>query len=258
MPAPERTTAAKRSAGALLLASDHTQRLLRTATAASVDEAVAEIGRRRELRKAAALVVLVTLSHKFTNRARGAILEGRQNARLAGAGRLGAELAALGIVIELARQDAFSRHDEDEAYASTAADALSVAWRGLAFAAVSASMRNDADPGPALAKIERPMLPRLDRTASTETSRAFNDEQRRALADAAARDERIAEQLRETRVMREWNAMLDACERCSPHDGERVAYTDSFSGGDEPGEMHPRCMCTATLVTESVAASKAA
>jgi hypothetical protein len=246
------------SSGALLLAAAFTQKKLRAAVGSSVDDAVAEMGRRSDVRKAAGLVALLALSQRLSTRARGALLEGRQNARLAGARRLSVELGAVGVVLVLARHDAFSRHDEDDAYATTAADALSVAWRGLAFAALSSAIRNDTDPAKALAKTGRPLLPSIDRTASTETARAFNDEHRRALKEATERDERIAVQLRLTRVLREWNAMLDACGRCRPHDGERVAYDDVFSGGDEPGGMHPRCMCTETLVTETGALSEAA
>ena len=50
-------------------------------------------------------------------------------------------------------------------------------------------------------------------------------------------------------MLREWSAMLEACERCWPHDGERVGLDEGFFGGDEPGSVHPRCQCSETIVS---------
>ena len=84
---------------------------------------------------------------------------------------------------------------------------------------------------------------RLEGVAATEYSVAYNDEHHAVLVQMADRDPGLL-----ALVMREWCAMADACERCWPHDGERVAIGESFSGGDVPGSVHPRCMCCETIV----------
>lgn len=244
------------SAGTLLNATDYTQKRLGAVVTETVREAAAEMAehKRQDRRRTAALVSLMLLSRRMSTRARDAVLDGRQHARTEATRRLAAELAAAGIagrtVIGHGHHD---RHDEDDTYATTAGEALSVAWRGLALVALSAATRKDADPITAISKTQRMMEPRIVRIASTETAQAFNDEHRRALRETAENDSAFAAQLRDERVMRMWSAMLDACPVCWEHDGEKVEYNEDFIGGDVPGYMHPNCRCTEVLVTEAAA-----
>jgi hypothetical protein len=253
------------SAGTLLNAQALTTEKLQDAIAQGSGEAIAELGRRKrseDVRKAAVLAALLLLSKRMSDRARDAIVDGRQHARREGARRLLAELTAVGVVLgataigsQSARHEILNgaqrRHEEDDAHAMVAADALAGAWRSAAFHAVTKAVRTGESIAETLAGMDGRMKPRIVRTATTETSQAYSAERRAALSDAIEHDKEFAASVRGDRLMREWVAMLDACEHCWPHDGERVDVGDSFGGGDEPGEMHPHCHCFDVLVTDA-------
>ena len=87
------------------------------------------------------------------------------------------------------------------------------------------------------------MQAKIARTAETEAARAYNDEHLER-----ARDMLAAGDLPPGALLREWSALIDACEACWPHDGERTGIDESFSGGEEPGSVHPRCRCSDIIV----------
>jgi hypothetical protein len=76
----------------------------------------------------------------------------------------------------------------------------------------------------------------LRRTAVTESSDAFNSARKQAVQHV------------QRRLMRVWDALLDACPVCAAEDGKIVGVNEKFSIG-EPGSVHPFCRCNWTLVT---------
>jgi hypothetical protein len=68
----------------------------------------------------------------------------------------------------------------------------------------------------------------------SEAARSFNEEKREALIIAP----------RGMVTLRVWDCFTDPCDDCVWHDGETIYADESFSGGDEPSEVHPRCLCT--------------
>lgn len=81
---------------------------------------------------------------------------------------------------------------------------------------------------------------RVDRIATTESARAFNE----GLLEESRRSAALAG----VRLYRTWNAYADSCPLCAEMDGTRVDLFASFSG-DEPGHVHPNCRCTDEITT---------
>lgn len=79
----------------------------------------------------------------------------------------------------------------------------------------------------------------LARTATTEAAQAFNEERLASLRELPE-----AETLA---FGRRWDAQLDACPICWGEDGTTVGVHEDFPLG-EPGAVHPRCLCSWTLV----------
>ncbi len=245
----ERQRARRASAGAILLAGDRTGKLMARAADAQVAQAAQELGSRSGERKAVALLVLLAAGRRMAEGLTGAVLAGRKEARSLAARRLGAELELAGVSGEtgspaLIAASHLARFESDGVEAQMAAESLAGQWRALASRAVLQAQRLGEDVARAVSATRRPLERRIARTAETESTRAYNDEHAERLRDLVARGD-----LDPDRVLREWSALLDACEDCWPHDGERVGVSDSFSGGDEPGDVHPRCRCTALLVS---------
>jgi hypothetical protein len=96
------------------------------------------------------------------------------------------------------------------------------------------------------------VLARVDLTARTEVADAYNTEHLEALRDAARADASFAKRLKSAKLVRVWSSVLESttCEECAEHDGDETDLDDDFDG-DEPGEMHPGCLCTAFIATES-------
>lgn len=117
--------------------------------------------------------------------------------------------------------------DMDRAFAMRAADGLAVQWDRRLAAAYADDLR-----GPkAYRTAAKALSPSLDRTAVTETARAWNDETIRQNDYLFARGLQVEET---------WCALLDACPICEDRDGERVIRPNEF---EHPPPAHPRCRC---------------
>lgn len=81
---------------------------------------------------------------------------------------------------------------------------------------------------------------RSETIARTEILRASSEGRNQAWQQG------IAEGYISPDAQKQWVAEPDACEICSPLDGETVGITDEFPGGDPP--LHPNCRCTLDMV----------
>jgi len=137
---------------------------------------------------------------------------------------------------------------EDAMYARLAASSLANSWTQRAMAAVGDAGRAETSAAAAVARTPAGMKPGIKRTAQTEAARAFQSEHVEALAGAA---ESAAGKERVPFLMRVWIAINDkrTCGTCRAHDGETVPTGTPFSGGDEPGWVHPKCGCSESLET---------
>lgn len=231
------------SAGSLLLAQDRTVALVRESVKPHIAQAAAEARDKDQERKAATLHILLQVGAAMAISMAVAIERGRRFARSAAIRRLDAELLATGHRIHaesLMAVKFMGRAEEDAIQSRIAAESLATQWRGLAQASISMGRRGQAT---ALQRTERMMLPRIRRTAETETAKAFNDEHAARLEDAIRSGEVDARL-----VMREWSALADACDKCHPLHGVRVRFDESFPGGEVPGSVHPHCACTEVVV----------
>jgi hypothetical protein len=212
------------AAGLLLLLGGKT--LARARTASS----------RAKLPAVVTVRALLSEGRSMVPRLADAISVGRAEARRAARKALRAELVAAGVALEVAGDE--GRADaHDAATAAIVAESLVTQWRGIA------SSLRDEDGDVPEKKLARAFEPRLDRVARSETAEAYGDEHRASVARLARRYPE------ETATLgKRWSALLDACERCWPHDGETVALDEEFSGGAVPGSVHPRCQCTEVLV----------
>lgn len=245
---------ARASAGALLLASKRASRDARGVAGASVDEAVAEANRRKDnTRRVALLGALLVVGHSFAGRLRTAIVDGAAGARRAGLLRAKAELAAAGIDVPADFLEYAARHAaEDMVHAQAVSDAVALSWQSLAVASVTRATRRETSPAKAIETTRAKAIARVETAAKTESARAFVDEHARAVREAANDNAEFAKALKLARVVRVWNSVLEdrTCSPCSSHHGETTDYGSDFDG-DEPGDMHPRCLCTAYLATET-------
>lgn len=244
----ERERERRASATALLLARDRVERTLTRAADAAVASAAHEVRAGRRKSRAPVLLALIAAGRLMSAGLATAIEAGRKEARGLAARRLGAELRAVGAEAStgspgLLAAAHLERMGVDAAEAAISADSLAAQWRGLATRVAMVAQREGEDVATAVSGTRVPLGPRIARTAATEAARAYNDEHEHRLRDLVASGDVDPEHL-----MREWCAMLDACSLCWPYDGERVGLLDSFSGG-EPGTMHPRCACTAIVVS---------
>ena len=262
----ERTKLRRASAGALLLASRRTERLMTAASTVVIASAAHELlqHRRSDRRpKAGALLVLLAAAKQMTTGFTSAISAGRKQARSLAAQRLGEELRIAGIGSEMGSPGLhaashMARMAADELEANVAAESLAGQWRSMAAREVLKAQREIWQGGPyremgevpardvaqAVSSTAKDLGPRIARTATTESARAYNDEHEERLRDLV-----LSGDLDPGEVLREWSALIDACERCWPHDGEQVRIDESFVGGDVPGSVHPRCACSEILVS---------
>lgn len=246
----DRKKARRLAAGSLLLAADRARAAMTRAADQAIAGAAHELRQRRRAdeQRVAPLLVLIAAARKMSEVLSGAILIGRKEARGLAASRLGAELRMAGVGSETGSPALLAaahgaRMQSDLAEAGIAADALAGQWRGLAARAVLVARRKGEDVPGAVSATRDAMLPRIERTAETESARAYNDEHAERARDMVARGD-----LDPDAVLREWSAEIDACERCWPLDGERARIDESFSSGLEPGEVHPRCRCVDVIV----------
>jgi hypothetical protein len=244
-----RSRAAKLAAGTILLAIKKTRDDMNETVDEAIDSAVGAVARQREEggshERAAALAALLLVGARLARSLDRAIVVARRSARDAGAKRLAAELGAIGIALS-ARELATYDHREDEARATLASQTLSAAWQATAVYTVLSALRRDTDVARGLRRTKAALASRIELTAATESAQAFNAERREGLRFATERDEAL--ELAVAKLGRRWDAMLDACDDCSAHDGDVTGVNDDF-GGDEPGEFHVNCRCSWTLVT---------
>lgn len=254
------------SVGTLLHAQDRTEALIAKVVSDEAARAAAEVSKKRE-RRAAVIAALLLASERLATAATAGIVRGRTLARDAATDRLVAELDDLGIDAASLRRSASrplvaaarrERAHEDTLHAESAGSALAGQWRAVAVASALGAMNRDRDPVDAVAKTPALMRARVLRTATTESTVAYNSEHAEAIADAVRYDGDLADKFAELEVMREWSAMIDACEKCWPLDGERVEVGETFSGGNEPGHVHAHCRCIEILVSEAASLRKAA
>jgi hypothetical protein len=238
-PTPEKKKRSKLerlSAGALLLQ----QRAAKKAMAATVKRS-AVIAVSSTTRQQSASDMSAELSD--------VIFDARQKARRSARGRLTAELKHHGVDLPDHRWKIGSRAEDDRRGANSAARSLSKQW--IAIAAIIVAKRDTDKPIP-LNVAAAAMASKVERTARTEVASAFSDEHAEALRDIVDYDRRWRDgelaALIEQKVVRQWNALLDACDRCWPYDGEQVGIDEEFPGGAVPGGQHPHCCCTEVLV----------
>lgn len=219
-------------AGALLLSIRRTRRLLGTALDAATAGVALELTSSTGL-AGAARVASRAAPHLETFLV-GAIARGRALARDDARSRLSKDLRVVGVDFDQRSLRSDEGHLLDEGSAVVAGAALAASWRSNLLVLGTRAVRN-GDAGTAIVtRVERRLSSSLDRTAETETSRAFSDERRSGTL--------LANRRSHERIERRWIAMLDACEDCRDHDDE-ISVNGEFSGGDEPGAMHPRCCC---------------
>lgn len=259
---PDATKLARLAAGSLLVDAATAHRKIASAVQVHAAQVAAEAVRHEDRRNGAILALLVLAAKSMSTEIAIAILAARQVARESARRRLNAEFRSAGIALESHQWTTGHRSSEDEAHAASAADSLAGQWRGLAMASVLIARRKERLQSSAIAGSSKLMGPRIVRTAQTEIAQAYSDEHRLVPTEIAAfdrkfRDGDLANQI-EDGLVREWCAMLEACPVCSAHDGDQVRIGESFSGGDEPGSMHPRCQCFDVIVPADASARKAA
>ena len=279
--------AARVSAAILLKHEKRTSRSISRVVSRSIDGAVAAVARLPDSTKRAALLAALALSmQQMQSELREAIRDERQDTRDAARSRLRAEVkAATGLALLAALFHGLpTRRDDDDAHAHAAADALAIAWRGLAAHRVMRALRQGDSAVVAVEATRQLLEGRTRRTAATETAQAYSDEHRSVSIELSqeakhtigvdgsvegvspyrapgvrpgdvALDERYPSGLGWERayltLMRRWDAMLDSkvCRVCADLDGDLAELDESFEGGEEPGFVHPHCRCFPTLVT---------
>lgn len=246
--------AARQSAGALLLLTKRGTNRARASASEAVDSAVAEVSRQGGKRssKAALYGAVAIATYGLAGKLKGDLSAALAGSRRGAAVRARAELAKLGVGAPVGFLDyGLARTEEDALRAQAAADSSASAWRGAAMAAVSKAARANGSPTAAIERTRGLAATRAELAVKSEIARAFSDEHARSVNDAAKADPDFAAELKARRVVRVWSSVLEdrTCAPCADHHGDVAALGDDF-GGDEPGEMHPRCQCTSYLTTE--------
>ena len=241
---------ARLAAGTLLTRQAAADRAIRRAANASIDDAAAKT--KKKERATAALLLLLRAKKAFTTAVGTVIYEHRQAAREAARSRLYAELRGAGIDVKGHQWVSRARNQDDVESADRAAASLAVQWNVMATGALLGADAKEQDAAAAIRSTRQAIAVRVRRTAETEVATAYSNEHREALTDLVEhdrsfRDGELADRI-EDRTAREWSALIDACERCWPLDGVRVGIGEPFPGGEEPGEVHPRCRCIELLV----------
>lgn len=161
---------------------------------------------------------------------RNGIVLARQNSRSIGVARFEAEAASAGVTIRaraLLNADDFER---DWRRGARLGKSYADRWLDKAVQLEDAAAASEATVGS------------LERIAVSESSEAFS----------SARSWAAAESSTVTELLKAWDAMMDACPLCWDEDGTIVGVAESFPNG-EPGSLHPRCLCSWSLLTMSEA-----
>ena len=248
---------ARLAVGTMLSRQHAAERSIRQAVAGPIGEVASKADRKQKA--TAALILLLAAKKKVAAAAAASIFQQRQLAREAARNRLHAELKALGVEPARHQWVARARHQDDVEAADAAAASLASQWHVIATGALLGADEKGLEPGAVIRATRIPIAVRTKRTAETEVARAYSDEHREALRDLVEhdrgfRDGALADAI-ERHVVRQWSAMVDACERCWPLDGQQAEIDGSFPGGEVPGEVHPRCRCIEFLTTVSGASA---
>ena len=243
----------KKAAAAVLLLARRAGKDASDTADDAVDSAVAGASKRGAGKKASILAAILVVSSGFAGDLKKSLLASRKGARDAARSRLAWELGTLAVAVPTALRGPGKARPEDETYAETAADSAATAWRAAAIAAVSRAVRREESVTEALEGTRKTALARAELAARTETAVAYNEEHALAVREAAENDPKFAGALREAKVVRVWNSALEdrTCDRCAHQHGDTAALDGSYPSGDEPGSVHPRCLCTEYLSTET-------
>lgn len=149
----------------------------------------------------------------------------RRVSRAGGVDRLAAEFESLGTELGLARSEV-QQLLYDAHRAGTAAESYRKQWL--------AKIDSGATPKEASLATDHA----IERTAITEASSAYNTGRLAYLEEAIG-----------VELYRVWDSAFDklTCELCAGADGTTVGINESFPLG-EPGDVHPRCMCSWHLI----------
>ncbi|HEU4728398.1 MAG TPA: hypothetical protein VFT22_10925 [Kofleriaceae bacterium] len=256
----------RRSAGQLLMAEAKTLGLMQAALRREVTQVVAQLALlpsdNQSFLRRRAIMAIRHATPMLGQSVETAIRQGRQHGRDAAHNQLLAELNLVRVELEhlgipqedhpddpnATAQSDDPKHDEDDMAAHAAATSFAASWGTRALAKVLAW--SDDPSGSLAAKIHK-TIPEVDSRvrliATTETSRAFSDEHDEGVGYVA---EQHASSPWAPALFRVWNAINDrrTCAICEGHDGEIVLAGMQFDGGDEPGDVHPSCRCTPSLV----------
>lgn len=221
-------------------------------TRAASDQASGAVERQADssgsVKKSAVLAAVVLASGRLAGAYQRVLAEARRGARQEGVVRLADDLGHVGLPDADLVLRVGHRAEEDAHLALVAGQSLAAQWQGIAAHEAQSSLRTGKSVGASLQRATRVLAPRVERTSVTEVSTAFNEERLLSLREALERDRAFAASFWERRLMRRWDAQLEACEDCADHDGEVTGIDEAFDGGDEPGHMHPRCLCVDTIV----------
>ena len=232
---------ARVAAGVLLLEERKANKAIRDAIAGRISQAAAEAEDKRR-KRAEMMTAILFFGSRMAHDAATAIKRSRAGARDAARGRLSHELGlAISVLLDVKPE----RRALDDASAQQSGQSLANQWQGIAIASALSADRRDLSVSVSIRRTEKLMSKRVARTAATEVARAYSDEHLEAANDAAE-----AEIIVRPDWSRVWSAILDmrACQECAAHHGETVLLGESFSGGDEPGDMHPLCRCIDIVV----------
>jgi hypothetical protein len=221
----------RRSLRALIRAERAAVDALRATVDPLVEQAAAAVGHAPASdRERVALSAVRRTASRMQGALERAIAELRRVARGAARRTIENELAA-GPLTPLD-----GREEHDVAAAHSAAASLSSAWSRSA----SAMALGDEPGDDAFRLAGRALAKRLERTAATETSSAFNDERRRVYRDIARSP--LADE-----YVKVWSAVLDrkTCALCFGKDGQVRRLHESF-GAWPP--VHPNCRCLVETV----------
>lgn len=243
-PSSPRRKTERISAGTLVIHEKRAAKAMRDAVDETVDHVSAQLQRRHENeRRAAVLLVILGAAKWLTGKLSQAIADERQSARVASGKRFAVEMREAGVEIH-----PISPHvgmDIDSAHAESAAASLAAQWQTQAVA-VTAKVEH---PYREISKTRLTMRPRVERTAATEISAAYNDQHARALHEAVERDPELRAAMEAGQIVRRWSAMLDrrTCPECEARDNQILELSD-----DSP-PLHVNCRCITIVDYASVA-----
>ena len=220
----------KLAAGALLLNEKRTIRELRTDVDNATKMAAGDATQHNYLRDAALLTMLLHSSQTLKTTLEATLRKAKKRAREAAARRLQIELRALGELEAAAAVPLVSAAIGD-IRAVTSAEALALAWRQKAIYESIRAGRTDASTAEAIGKTN--IDSSVDRTGATESAQAYNEGHVEAAQGLDLGDN----------IVDRWEALLDACPRCSGFDGDTTPVGEPFANGEEPSQAHPRCRC---------------